>query len=205
MPAADHEPSSIRGFVALNFSGPLRQTLSGVIARLVRGAPPGTVKWVDAETIHLTLKFLGDVPTDRIRGIVEVLNASVRSQPAFQFTACGLGAFPSLRKPRVVWAGVDEEGGEKIRRLQAAVEAALTPLGYPSEARPFSPHITLGRVRREAGPRDLGRLGEVVAAQPAPALGVETVGAVYLMKSELRPSGPLYTPLSEARLTGTVE
>jgi RNA 2',3'-cyclic 3'-phosphodiesterase len=198
--AAARGPSPIRGFVAVNFSGLLRQALAGVIGPLVNETPPRTIKWVEAEIIHLTLKFLGDVPPAGIRKIVEALTDSARGLAAFEFTAGGLGCFPNARKPRVVWIGVDEAGAEQMKRLQSAVEAALAPLGYPPEARPFAPHITLGRVRREAAPRDAARAGEVIAAQPVSRLRVERVEAIYLMKSELRPSGPIYTPLFQARL-----
>jgi 2'-5' RNA ligase len=197
-------PIPIRGFVAVNFSSTLRLTLADVVAQLVKAAPPAAVKWVEAETIHLTLKFLGDIPASGVQTIAGALTGPVSALPAFEFTAQGLGCFPNARRPRVVWVGIDDAGGKKMKTLQSAVEAALNPLGYPPEDRPFSAHITLGRVRREAAPRDAARVGEMITAQPAARWGVEKVEAIHLMKSELRRSGPVYTPLSAARLSSAL-
>lgn len=200
-PAAVRAPALFRGFVAINFSSTLRHNLANAIEQVAKATPPRTVRWVEADSIHLTLKFLGDVPTASIQKIADALNESVCNLPSFEFTAGGLGCFPNARQPRVVWAGIDEEGANKMKRLQSAVEAGLRPLGYPPEDRPFSPHITLGRVRREAASRDAARVGAAIAAQPDSRWGAERVEAVYLMKSELRPSGPIYTVQFVAKLT----
>jgi 2'-5' RNA ligase len=193
-------PSTLRTFVAVNFSPELRRALAEAGAGLSRSTPQRAMQWVKADNIHLTLKFLGDVPTDRIPEIAEALTASVGVVEPFQFTATGLGCFPNIRKPRVVWAGVEEEGARKLIALAAAVEAALNPLGFPKEARPFSPHLTLGRVRRETPPPDAARVGQAVAAQPMARWGTQAVSAIHLMKSDLQPGGSIYTTLHTANL-----
>ncbi len=200
-PSASHAPALVRSFVAVNFSAALRQHLASLIQQLAQAAPPRTVRWVEAESIHLTLKFLGDVPSANIQKIAEALNESVRRIASFEFTPGSLGCFPDARRPRVVWIGVDQEGASKLMRLQSTVEAALNPLGYPPEDRPFSPHITLGRVRREAAPHEAARLGQAIAARPASQWGAERVEAVQLMKSDLRSSGPIYTSLFVVELS----
>ena len=195
-------PQTLRAFVAVNFSPELRRALAEAIAGLSRATPNRAVQWVKADNIHLTLKFLGDISANDVPKIAEALAASVNSVEPFQFTAAGLGCFPNLRKPRVVWAGVEEDGARKLIALAEAVEAALNPLGYPPEERPFSPHITLGRVRRETPPPDAARTGQAVAAQPAVRYGIESVNAIHLMKSDLQPGGAVYTLLHKADLRG---
>jgi 2'-5' RNA ligase len=196
-------PQTLRAFVAVQFSSELRRRLADAIAQLPRFAPDRSVQWVKADNIHLTLKFLGDVPVNDAAKIGHALTKGVRSIAPFEFTASDLGCFPDMRRPRVVWAGIEDDGAQKMMTLQSAVEAALNPLGYPPEDRPFSLHITLGRVRRETRPPDAALVGKAVAAQPVSRWGTEKVDAVYLMKSELRPGGSVYTPLHVAKLGDT--
>jgi len=193
-------PQTFRVFVAVQFSDGLRRQLAEAIARLSRAVPPRSVQWVKAENIHITLKFLGDTPVNDIAKIGEALTSAVSAAEPFEFAPNGFGCFPDARKPRVVWIGVDHEGGQKLKALASAVEAALAPLGYPPEPRPFSPHVTLGRIRRETPPRDASRVGAVIAAQPAAQWPAEKVSAAHLMKSDLRPGGSVYTSLRLAPL-----
>ena len=192
---------TIRAFIAIEFSIAFRQHLDNVIQRISKSIPDRTVNWVQPDNIHITLKFLGDVPTDHIPQINTALDNALRRFDLFKFTASGLGCFPNPRRPRVIWAGVDEAGGRRMIALASAVEAALNPLGYLREDRPFAPHITLGRVRRETQPREAARVGIVVAAQPIEQWGVEPVTAAYVMQSELKSGGPIYTPLQRIDLT----
>ena len=192
----------LRAFIAIEFSPALREQFAVIIAALGRATPPRAVSWVKADNIHLTLKFLGDIPQTHIAPISAALAEAASAVESFSFSVSGLGCFPNLKRPRVVWAGIDPAGAKSLIELQAAVEQQLAALPYPAEARAFSPHITLGRVRREARPEDAVKAGEAVRAQSKIELGHELVNAVILMKSDLRPGGPVYTPLFSAALGG---
>ncbi|RPI95073.1 MAG: RNA 2',3'-cyclic phosphodiesterase, partial [Chloroflexi bacterium] len=113
--------------------------------------------------------------------------------------AGGVGCFPNCRRPRVIWAGIHEHA-EQLSALQQAVEQFVAPLGYPTEDRPFSPHLTLGRIQREASPGDVQRLGERVANTPPMEPERWQVDRISLIRSELKPSGAVYTPLFHAAL-----
>lgn len=149
------------------------------------------VAWVGRDNVHLTLKFLGGVEAARLAAVTAALSAAVAPRGAFRLALSGLGAFPSPARPRVVWAGVGE-GAAAAGDLASRVDAALVPLGFPRESRPFSAHVTLGRVRT---PRLDRRLGEALASAGG-ALGGQRVTYVSLMRSQLSPSGARYTELA---------
>jgi 2'-5' RNA ligase len=183
----------IRTFIAVNLSDELRAQAAAVQAELRAAAP--SVKWVAAEGMHFTLKFLGGVESDVINRVIPANGAAVEGQPEFDLTLRGVGAFPRPGSARVVWVGVSA-GAEQMAELARRIEAAMTPLGFEPEKRPFSAHMTLGRVksRPEPGLRDaIERLGDV-------AVGTMRVTSVAVMKSDLTPRGAIYTRLAEARL-----
>ena len=188
-----------RTFIAIELPAEILRLMGQAQAQLKAVAPPGSVRWTHVEGIHLTLKFLGPVPTSQIDAIAAGMAAAARSVPSFTLTISGAGCFPNLRHPRVVWLGVDEPTG-RLASLQRAVESTISPLGYPSEERGFHPHLTLGRAARDAAPNDLKRLGELVAEANIGTLGQVTVTQVALIKSDLKPSGAEYTALQHARL-----
>jgi 2'-5' RNA ligase len=188
-----------RTFIAIELDEELRDGLQGLQDRLREQISPRSVRWVRPEGIHLTLKFLGDTPVGRIEEIQAALAlAAVEARP-FTFTVGGLGCFPNTRRPRVVWVGLQEVTGI-LARLRDSVEAHVTPLGFPTERRPFSPHLTLGRVQRRASKSEVREIGEVVGASAIGTVGQMAVTAVSYIKSELRPSGAVYTTLFEAKL-----
>jgi 2'-5' RNA ligase len=191
----------IRTFIAIELDESIKDGLTRLQERLKGKAPRGSVRWVRSEGIHLTLKFLGDVPADQIGEITEALQESCQSFAPFSLSCGGLGCFPNLKRPRVVWVGVQEETGT-LAQLQKAIEKNVAPLGYPPEKRKFSPHLTLGRVQRRVSPGDLRRLGELVGASEIGTLGQMKVHSVNLMRSDLRPSGAVYTQLAEVELKG---
>ncbi|MCS7179387.1 MAG: RNA 2',3'-cyclic phosphodiesterase [Anaerolineae bacterium] len=189
----------IRAFIAILLPEPLLEQLARIQQMLERQIPPGSVRWVKPEGIHLTLKFLGDTPEERIPTIRAALSAVARAAVPCTFTVGDLGCFPSLRRPRVLWVGVQEPLG-RLTALQAAVERAMASLGYPPEGRGFSPHLTLGRVKDSASPRDVARVGEVVASGSVGTLGEVQAESFALIQSILRPTGAEYVPLAEFRL-----
>jgi len=183
----------LRSFVAVEIPSSIRQALGALQAKL-RGS--GEVKWVRPESIHLTLKFLGEIQPEAVAEIRETLGEVTRRHEPFSVRVSGVGCFPGLSQPRVVWVGLSGDGG-RLRSLQGDVESAMERLGFPKEERPFRPHLTLGRVRSPRG-RDL--LVARIRALEETELGEFTVRSVVQFQSELHPSGARYTPLWEALL-----
>jgi 2'-5' RNA ligase len=186
----------------------LRAALAKAQAGLRGSLSPRSVRWVQPEGIHLTLKFLGDTPLEKVEGVQAALLRAAGQIAPFTFTIGGVGCFPNTRQPRVVWVGVHELTGS-LDRLWKAVESHVAPLGFPTEKRPFSPHLTLGRVQRVASSSEVREIGQVVAATTASevsaagALAEMSVTAVAYIKSDLQPVGAVYTRLFEAELRGS--
>ena len=189
----------IRSFIAIELSQDVKDSLSRLQDRLKRQVPERSVRWVRPGGVHLTLKFLGDVPATRIASISQAVETACRGFSQFTIELAGLGCFPNPRRPRVVWVGVREPTGTLVR-LQKAVEGALAELGFKPEGRPFRPHLTLGRVQRKVGHSDRQRLGELIAESDVDLLGRMTVASVNLIRSDLRPDGAVYTVLAHAPL-----
>jgi 2'-5' RNA ligase len=190
----------IRSFIAIRLDektvAALRKAQS-----LLRNRPAGqAARWGRAEDIHLTLKFLGDVPADAIPEIAEALRVACAASAPFAVTLAGLGCFPNCRQPRVIWVGIKETTA--LRNLQSAVEEVMNDLGYAPEERAFSPHLTLARVERNAKPKEVAALGLEVERAGLGEIATVHVESVYLIRSDLRPAGPIYTELAEARLLG---
>jgi 2'-5' RNA ligase len=185
---------AVRTFVALELSRPLKEGILDLAQRMeARGV---RASWARASTLHLTLKFLGDVEEENLPDVFEaVARAAARVAP-FSFESRSLGAFPSPRRAGVLWVGV--EAPQELWDLARGVEDELAGLGFPREKRRFRPHITLGRVRN---PRDDAPVEELLRTLEAPA---ETVEAreVFTMRSELRPGGAVHEVIAMARLAG---
>ncbi len=193
----------IRAFVAVELGAPLRQALAQAQATL-RGqlqqavGPDVRIQWVEPESIHLTLKFLGAIPEERVSDIRAALARVAGGHSRFTVDVEGLGVFPDVHAPRVLWVGLTAHG-DTLTRLAADVETGLAALGFPPEARPFNPHLTLARIKERS--RDIGRAlsaGGVLTQEAR--LGALPVAALSLMKSDLQPSGSVYTQLQEIPL-----
>jgi 2'-5' RNA ligase len=184
----------VRAFVAILLDAATRAALGAEIGRLQAAAP--RVAWVDPAGLHVTLKFLGEVGDARTAEIGAALAGAAAGASPFELEIRGLGAFPTLARPRVVWAGA-AAGREACVDLAGRVEAALGPLGFAPEARPFSPHVTLGRIRE---PRRDATLAALLARGVATAFGRVRIASLSLMKSELSPRGARYTEVAAVRL-----
>jgi len=187
---------TIRAFIAIPLPQPLLDELSTLQRRLEQRVPHRSVRWVRGGGIHLTLKFLGDTPTNKLPEIKQALSAVARHAPACTFTVGELGCFPNPRQPRVVWVGVQEPTGRMVA-LQEAIEEVMTPLGYPPERRGFTPHLTLGRVGRRARRNEVAQVGEVVTGTRVDSLGQVAADRFALIRSVLKPTGAEYTTLEE--------
>lgn len=166
-----------------------------------RGAP---VRWVPAQNLHLTLKFLGNVPRPDIPGVAAALRGAMLGERPFQVEVGGAGGLPSPARPRVITLGL-LRGGEDVARLAGRVHAALAPLGFASEARPFAPHVTLGRLRDPAaGVLAEGRSGLTgrIRAAAERVAGAFLVEEFALMASRLDAGGASYRRLDTFRLGG---
>lgn len=186
----------VRSFIAIDLPPRLQEAL-GALARELQEAR-ATVTWVKPERIHLTLKFLGDVASERIPDIQQGLEQVAKRAASFRLTATGCGAFPTLQQMRVIWVGLRADG-TALNGLQQAVEEAMAQLGYKREQRAFKPHLTLGRVK---GRHHLRLLQELLLQRQDFTAEAFDVTELVLYKSELRPEGARYTPLFRKRLTG---
>ncbi len=189
--------ATIRCFIAIELSEELLERLAALQTALRQDEWTDQVRWVRPEGIHLTLKFLGNVPEARISAINQAIREAIAAAGVGPFTlrVVGLGAFPNFRRPNVIWVGVENEI-ERLQRLQEAIEVAMERLGFQREERPFHPHLTLGRVNRRAGSGYRRKLGEVLQAQQVGEVGRIRVEQVSLMRSQLHPQGAIYTQLA---------
>lgn len=186
--------TEMRVFVAINLNQQERAGLEAAARRLVESRYP--VRWVPAQNVHLTLKFLGEVGEDRLPELFAAVDGAAAGRGAFDMAAIGFGAFPSLRRPQVVWAGL--EVNPPLTDLQKRLETALEALGYPRERRRFHPHLTLGRTRKQVRPNDFKGFEDLVGQ-----LVYEDVlhaAAVDVMKSDLKPSGAVYCVIHSVSL-----
>jgi 2'-5' RNA ligase len=186
---------ALRCFIAVTLPAPLKQSVGKMMKSLRETG--ADVRWVPEENLHLTLKFLGATGEEQMEGITGALRKKISPHPPFYITIGGVGCFPGGRHPRVIWVGIQEYG--PLEDIYRAVEDVMTQFGYPPEDRPFSPHLTIGRVR--SGKRlaeALKRLDEFRAV----VFDEFEVKGVTLMKSELKPGGAEYSSLAEIPLEG---
>jgi 2'-5' RNA ligase len=190
-----------RLFIAVPLPQSLLTRLGDVQHRLEAKVPHRSVRWVRSEGIHLTLKFLGDTPRDRIATIQDALTVVARNAPACEVIVEGLGCFPSPHRPRVLWVGVREPTG-RLKVLWKAVEEAMMAIGYEPERHGFSPHLTLGRVQRRISRGDQQQIGEAITGTTVDRLALFSADRFELIRSVLKPTGAEYTTLATFRLGG---
>ena len=184
----------MRLFVAITLPDAVQRTIFAAARPLHRLAPE--IRWVGPDALHITMKFLGEVSEERVPALHAALQAAAPATAAFTLVLGGIGGFPNLRRPRVLWLGV--KNGTGLRRLHAALERELFALGYPLETRPYAPHVTIGRV----GPdRSTARLAQVErAAAEVKYDAMVDVRSLELMRSRLSPQGARYEVVASAPL-----
>jgi RNA 2',3'-cyclic 3'-phosphodiesterase len=187
----------LRLFIALDLPPEVRATLQAMQAQLRGYRLP--IRWTDPAGAHLTLKFLGATDPGQVAAITGALETIARKHAPFELVTAGPGCFPNLHAPRVVWLGL---GGavDALARLRDDVERTIAPLGFPTETRPFSPHLTLGRTNKDATRQESAAIGPAIKATPAPPRITWQVRRLSLMRSELGPAGARYTCLAQAGL-----
>jgi 2'-5' RNA ligase len=190
--------SVIRAFIAIELSEEIQSQLEQVTAVLKNRSGGLPIRWVPVENVHLTLKFLGDVSLSNLELLKKMLRSVGSAHHPFEVSAGGLGTFPNPHRPRVIWIGL--EAPAEMASLQHAVDVDTARLGYDREERPFSPHLTVGRVSRNASPAEIRAIARVVEESRVGFLGAAWVEAVHLFKSELQPGGAVYTCLFSAPL-----
>lgn len=184
----------IRTFIALELDEETRRALGGEIAYLKSQAPK--VRWVRPENLHVTLKFIGDVPDSDIREIFDIVDDVAALHDPFSLRVAGLGCFPDFRRMRVVWAGCDA-GGDNVSRIAADLQAECARYGYKPERKPFSPHVTIGRLKL---PREGEMLEDALEDGRRQEYGVVDVSSITVFMSELKRGGAEYTAMHHAPL-----
>ena len=197
---------TLRAFIALSVPPAVQHSLDPAVQQM-SVVVPGAVRWAAPDGLHLTLKFLGNIDGARVEEITQGMHRACRGVSPFRLTLSGLSAFPNERSPRVIWAGVKGDL-DSAMKLQAGIETETSALGFPPEKRPFTPHLTLGRVRGRVADGQRSLLGRTVSACSIGKAQYLLVETVQLVRSDLGPLGATYTDLASVTLgigtTGTV-
>jgi len=187
--------STIRAFIGIKVSTEIQDKLEGIQKKLKKA--DAHVSWINPDNIHLTLQFLGNIDEAQIPDIETQLRESVSLVNSFQLQVGYAGAFPNLRYPRVIWIGVSDDEENSLKTIQAEIGRRLSALGFQQEEGLFKPHLTIGRVRSQKNKSNLLRAVEAIVNI---WVGEIVVDAIYVIKSELRPTGAEYTDLVEVTL-----
>lgn len=188
----------VRSFIAIELPQEVKTCLSDLERELKRGRH-SAIKWVSPEGIHLTLKFMGNVETDRLGAVVKAIREAGEGIVSFHLELGELGAFPNFVRPHVAWVGLKGEL-DRLISLQKRLDSLLSPLGFPAEERPFSPHLTLSRVRDDISVTDRQSFGQLLQKTKFEGGCGFLVESVNLMRSQLTPAGAIYTPLDSVPL-----
>ena len=191
--------NQLRAFIAIDLPQPLQESIAKQTSRLRQAMGDGFVRWIPPQNIHLTLKFLGTIAASHMEFLKQLLHQTADSLRPFDPQVGGIGSFPNSKLPRVLWAGIHAPA--ELASLQKSIETGAARLGYEKEARPFSPHLTLGRVRPGVDPRNLQKISATLNSIQIGNIGSARVDAIHLYKSELRPEGSVYTKLFSAPLS----
>jgi 2'-5' RNA ligase len=183
---------TIRTFIAIDLPAPIQKELEGVINQL-KGPHTSAIRWVSTNNIHVTLKFLGDISSSSLETLTKAIKAEASRFQPFEVKVADLGAFPNIRRPRVVWVGL--HAPPALEALQRGIESETRKIGYSPEERPFTPHLTLGRVAHNASLEAIHQISIAISNIEVGELGVFWVDSIRIYRSDLRPTGSIYTPL----------
>ena len=186
----------MRCFISITLPEEIKRGMTAIQGRL--RASGADVSWTRPEGMHLTLKFLGEVEEKMLPEMESALSAVVMGRSPFSLKVSGIGTFPDMRRPRVIWIALKEHGNNLIR-LQRGVEEKFNEIGFPQEDRDFTPHITLGRIRSQ---KNVEKLLSLIEKEKDVELNGFDASCVHLMQSQLKPTGAIYTELYSAGLQG---
>lgn len=192
--------SRLRAFIAVELPLEIRQNVQRATSSLRRDTG-SLIRWVALENMHLTLKFLGDTPSENVKVLTQLIHAQADSFNSFDIHLSGIGAFPGPKRPRVIYIGI--QAPAELEAFQRQVESATRRLGYNAEERVFAPHLTIGRVRQHVSADEQQKIRRLLEASTIDSLGTARVNSVHLYKSDLKPNGPIYTKLFSAHLRKT--
>ncbi len=189
----------IRTFIALEMNEHMQRHLEGVIRQVARLLP--SVRWVDPKSIHLTLAFLGELDDVRLADAIAATEQATRQAQAFDYSLTHLGIFGNPRTPRVIWMGIDEPTGT-LKRLQSLVNQELSQRGFEIDKRPFSPHLTLARLKTSLPQVEQQRLQQLLESTQQKLISAERyhIGHIHVMRSELSRAGAVYSSLCACSL-----
>lgn len=190
--------SVIRSFIAVDLPETLNRSLEQASQQLQELLDDLPVRWVPVLNIHLTLKFLGDVSEKNIAMIQRILYAEAANHHQFEISIGGFGVFPNLNRPRVLWVGV--EAPDELINLQRRIDGETARLGYAPDQRDFSPHLTFGRVSRNASSKQVRKISTLLRNHRLGFLGVARIEDVSLFRSDLGPNGAVYSKIYTAKL-----
>jgi RNA 2',3'-cyclic 3'-phosphodiesterase len=179
----------IRCFVAAKVPAAVLAAIESYIQALKKAEPD--VHWVKVDSMHITLKFLGEIKPDLVRQVEEILEPLAHLYKPFNIKVKGTGCFPNRSKPRVFWLGLEQDAGKSLNEIHAWIDDNLKPLGFSVEERDFSPHLTLGRVKK---PQNFTNLFAYLEKTPFGEQVIE-VDKIALMRSDLKPSGAEYSEI----------
>jgi 2'-5' RNA ligase len=184
----------MRTFISVELPDEVKKNIVELVNELK--ATEAAVKWVTAENLHITLKFLGWVEDRNLDNLIDLTTKAVAGNGSFKARFEGLGTFPEGKTPRVVWVGT-VEGGDRLCNLAKNLEEALSKAGFRKEEREFRSHITIGRVKEKKG---VEKLKEKIKSIKDAKFGEALVDRIYIMKSSLTPKGPIYEIVKEVKL-----
>ena len=188
----------IRSFIAIELPGAVKLNLSQIATQLKSGRR-FEVKWVAPESIHLALKFLGNILVESTKDIAQAMAEAAQGIPPFRLEVRDLGAFPNLKRVQVAWVGVRGEI-DKLSQFQQRLDSNLSRLGFAPEGRPFTPHLTIARLRDSTSSTERQAFGQLIASTQFET-GLFAVDAISLMKSQLTREGPIYSRITQVALS----
>lgn len=188
----------LRTFIAIEIPQQIQDALEKQTARLRQPLGDDLVRWIPTQNMHLTLKFIGNVAASHVEFLKQVISQTADSHSQFNLQISGIGSFPNSKRARILWAGIHAPA--ELSSLQKSIEAGITRLGYEKEERPFSPHLTLGRIRQNIDQTGLQKIRTTVDAIQLGNIGSARVDSIHLYNSELHSNGSIYTKLFSAPL-----
>lgn len=188
----------IRSFIAVDLPDALNTALEEASHQLQEALSGSPVRWVPVNNIHLTLKFLGDVSEKNIRVLQTIVQTEAANHKLFEISVGGFGMFPNAARPRVLWVGV--EAPDELMSLQRRIDMETARLGYAPDQREFNPHLTFGRVSRNASPAQVRKISDILKKHKIGFLGAARIETVTLFRSDLSPDGAVYSKISTASL-----